>query len=81
MKEKDAMFELWRAADDLMSQMQALASGHNQSIQEVEQQKEAMADSVTRVMDKPDWNYVPACGEVSIDTELNEVMKHDRRKE
>lgn len=74
MKEKDAMFELWRATDDLMSQMQALASGHNQFIQEVEQQKVAMADSVTRVMNKPDWNYIPVRGEVVADPKLNEVI-------
>lgn len=74
MQEKDAMLELWHATDDLMTQMQALASGHNQFIQEVEQQKEAMADSVTRVMGEPDWNYIPVRGEVVADPKLNEVI-------
>lgn len=74
MKEKDAMFELWHATGNLMAQMQALASGHNQFIQEVEQQKMVMADSVTRVMDRPDWNYIPSMGEVAPNPELNEVI-------
>lgn len=69
----DGLFELWQVIDDSLARMQAVATGDNRFIQEIETIKKKLADSVTEVMESPEWNYIPARGEVFPDPRLNEV--------
>lgn len=73
--DKTEILLLWNELDDILDKLQIAAAGNSTIVQGMETAKEDIAICLTDGMDQPIWNYIPACGEVVPDTELNEVER------